>query len=209
MGERVLIVGGTGSLVEAGILLLRRGHRVALLGRSAAGIERAARRLREAGADAPLLRADARDAEALAQAVRGLARGWDGLDVVVYNVGPPLPAHRDWDAAAIAAYLAEGAVPFANLCTALRPLWRQRAGQVVLPLGHLAFAPQAAPPAYAAWYGARDLLLRRLAEELPGLRWTYVLLGRLGSRWLTHGEIAAAVARAVEQRPVRLEVGAP
>lgn len=208
-GERVLIVGGTGSLVEAGIRLHGRGHRVALLGRTAAGVERADRRLRQAGADALMIRADASDAAALSDAFAQAAGRWGGLDAVVWNVGPDLPLHGGWDAASIAAYLAEGARTLANLAPALFGIWSRSAGQVVLLTGHLAFDPDTAPPAYAAWHGARDALLRRMAAELPGLRRTHVLLGRMGARWLTHEEIADAVVRAVEEKPERLEVGTP
>jgi short-subunit dehydrogenase len=88
VGKRVLIAGASSGIgVLCAAELAAEGAEVALVARSRAGLEEAARRAREHGVSAHVLTADVTDREALAGAVSTAAREMGGIDLVVSAAG--------------------------------------------------------------------------------------------------------------------------
>jgi short-subunit dehydrogenase len=86
--ERVFVTGASSGIgEEVAVAYGRRGARVALSGRDAERLERAAERVRNAGGEALVLRADVAVAGEAGGAVAEAAERWGGLDVTLVNAG--------------------------------------------------------------------------------------------------------------------------
>src|SRR5829696_6783210 len=84
--ERVLITGASSGIgVATAIELGTRGARVALVARSASGLERAAEEVRAAGGNPLVSEADVTDGIGLEAAIERAASTFGGLDVAVVN----------------------------------------------------------------------------------------------------------------------------
>jgi NAD(P)-dependent dehydrogenase (short-subunit alcohol dehydrogenase family) len=103
LGGRVVVITGGGRGLGYAIAqeLVRRGSRIAICGRDAAEIERAAAALREAGGDVYGAACDAADAQAVEHFVGEVMKCFGRIDVLVNNAGQcfvgPAAALRDAD----------------------------------------------------------------------------------------------------------------
>lgn len=167
-GRRVLVTGASSGVgAAAAEAFAREGCDVALLARSAPGLETVAERVRGHGARALVLPADVADQDALDAAVAEVERTWGGLDVAVSNAaamayGPfaQVPK-RDFDRTVDVTFL--GAV---NLVRATLPALERTGGVLVVTGSINALAPLPSFAAYAAAKAALRSFLRSLRIEL-------------------------------------------
>jgi NADP-dependent 3-hydroxy acid dehydrogenase YdfG len=96
-GRRVIITGGSGTIGSATAqLFLAEGARVAICGRDAGRLERAARSLDHVPPAALLsVVADVREAEAVQHLVDVVVKDWDGVDVLVNMAGTNVRGRLD------------------------------------------------------------------------------------------------------------------
>jgi len=171
-GQRVLVTGASSGVgAAAAVAFARAGADVALLARSADGLERVAFRVRQHGRRALVLPADLTDQDAVDAAVAHVDREWGGLDVAVSNAaalvfGPfkDVPK-RDFDRTIAVTFA--GAV---NLIRATLPLLERSAGVLVVNGSINGLAPLPAFSAYSAAKHALRGFVKSLRIELRGQR---------------------------------------
>jgi len=163
-GKRALITGGTSGIgLEAARRFQAEGARVAVTGRSEAGLALASETL---GREALVLRSDAGDWADQRRLAQEIEQAWGGLDVLFVNAGDV--THRplaDWDEAAFDALFATNLKGPFFLIQALAPLLAAPAsiilcGSVSARIG----LPQSS--AYAASKAGLMSLARTLSGEL-------------------------------------------
>ena len=167
-GKRVLVTGASSGVgAAAAAAFAQAGCDVALLARSAAGLEVVAARVRGHGARALVLPADVTDQAALDAAVARVEREWGGLDVAVSNAaamafGPFEQVPReDFDRTVQVTFL--GAV---NLVRAALPALERNHGVLVVTGSINALAPLPGFAAYSASKHALRAFLRSVRIEL-------------------------------------------
>ncbi len=160
--QRALVTGGTSGIGEAVVeLLAAEGARVVFTGRDRARGERVAART-----GAAFVRADARDAAAVAASVDEAVRRLGGLEIVVLNAGVLCEAtlsqttDEQWDTVIATNLVA----PFRYARAALRPL-RETAGSMVLVASDAGVWGETPIGAYSVSKRALIMLTRMLAVE--------------------------------------------
>jgi NAD(P)-dependent dehydrogenase (short-subunit alcohol dehydrogenase family) len=168
----VLVTGASSGVgAAAAVAFARAGCDVAVLARSAPGLEQVAARVRAQGARALVVPADVTDQRALDGAVAQVERAWGGLDVAVSNAaamafGPFEQVPKaDFDRTVEVSFL--GAV---NLARATLPALERTGGTLVVTGSINAFAPLPSFAAYAASKAALRSFLRSLRIELRARR---------------------------------------
>jgi NAD(P)-dependent dehydrogenase (short-subunit alcohol dehydrogenase family) len=155
----------------AAVAFARAGADVALLARSAPGLDVVAARVRACGTRALVVPADVADAVAVADAVERVVAAWGGLDVVVSNAAAmafgafaDVP-QRDFDRTVAVTFL--GAV---NVIRATLPALERSGGVLVVTGSINALTPLPSFSAYAASKAALRSFLRSLRIELRARR---------------------------------------
>lgn len=201
-GKRALVTGasrGIGYAIAAA--LAAEGVRVALAARTAADVEAATKRLRDGGAQATALTGDLTVAADVERVVREAAESFDGLDILVNNVGGGTGGNTDeawqhtFDINLNAAVRASRA--------AIPLMQAQRSG-VILIISSVSGWQVGGSPQYNAAKAAEIMYARSLAKELApdGIRVNAVSPGSImfkGGGWARRKErdpegIAAFIA---------------
>lgn len=93
----VLLTGASRGIGRAlAVRLAREGARLALVARSAAGLETTLAAVREAGGDGAAYPADVTDHDSVAEAVRAAEQALGPVDVLINNAGVPGPIGELW-----------------------------------------------------------------------------------------------------------------
>ena len=170
-GKRAFITGAASGLgLAMSRLLALEGWNLGLLDLSAAGLERAAAELRDAGARVATFTGDVASAAVVADAIGQFAAAHEGLDVLVNNAGVavagPVEATSAEDWNWIVGINLLGVVWG---CRAAVPVLRRQGSGLILNIASsagFAAAPQMAP--YNATKAAVISLSETLASELAG-----------------------------------------
>lgn len=184
-----LITGGTRGIGQAlAVRLLARGHRVAVIGTTAAGVARAEHALAEQCGDPGRvlgLACDVRDPAAVERAVRTVVARFDGLDVLVNNagvgVGQPVSdlSQEEWDR-----IIGTNLTGVYHCCHAVIPHLVARGGGWIVNISSLASTnPFAGGAAYCAAKAGLNAFSEALMQELrySNIRVSYVLPGSVAT----------------------------
>lgn len=168
-GKRALITGGSRGIgLAVAQALAAEGVATGLVARDAAGLDAAAAMLRETGASVVTAAADVMDTSALNQAVRRVADGLGGLDLLVANAGGTvgrgnlLSANDD----EFTATFALNAGHAAELIRSGLPFLNASGGGAVVIVSSITGMRPAPRTAYAAAKAAEIHLAATAAEEL-------------------------------------------
>lgn len=166
-GQRVLVVGGTAGIgLATARMMLARGARVIVAGRSA---ERGARAVADLGAGADYLRCDAADPEDCAALAGQAARRMGGIDVLVScGGGDPMPRLlRDIPLAGLMAEIGGTLAPVIQPARAVLPVMAaQRSGSIICVASDAGKLATPGEVAIGAAMAAIIMFCRAMANEV-------------------------------------------
>ena len=217
-----MVTGGTRGIGYAiAAALLKSGDAVAITGTTQQGVDRAADKLRESGADPARIMAvacDVRDAAAVEQMCAGVAKRFGGIDVLINNAGvgafSPVAdmSYDEWNRV-----IGTNLTGVFHCCKAAIPHLRQRGGGWIISISSLASKnPFAEGAAYSATKAALNAFSEALMQEVrhENIRVSYVLPGSVatefsgraatsGGDWRLHADDVAQVVVDLLAHPAR------
>jgi 2,3-dihydro-2,3-dihydroxybenzoate dehydrogenase len=216
---RVSVVTGAASGIgrATALALSRRGDRVALCDRNAAGLAGVAKTIEGEGGRARMVELDVSDQPQAARAVDGVVEAWGRLDVLVNAAGiigsgtsrGPLMAiaEADWDRILDVNLL--GTVYCAQ--AAARHMKRQRAGRIVNVASIAGAVPRINAGAYGVSKAGVRMFTKCLALELAsqGVTVNAVAPGPINTPMLGPEGDQAVRARFLEGTPAAFRLGVP
>ncbi len=218
--ERVAAVTGAASGIgrATALALARRGARVALCDRNAAGLAEVATAIQGERGQARVTELDVSDHAQAARAIDGIAREWGRLDVLVNAAGisGSGPTSRgpvigisepDWDRIMDVNLL--GTVYCAQ--AAARHMMRQRSGRIVNVASVAGAVPRVNGAAYGISKAGVRMFTKCLALELAGHRITVnaVAPGPIDTPMLGPADDQGLRARYIEGTPEAFRLGVP
>jgi 2,3-dihydro-2,3-dihydroxybenzoate dehydrogenase len=218
--ERVAAVTGAASGIgrATALALSRRGARVALCDKNAAGLAEVAGTIAGEAGQARVVELDVADQGSAARAIDGIVQGWGRLDVLVNAAGIASsgPTSRgpvigitetDWDRIIDVNLL--GTVYCAQ--AAARHMMRQRAGSIVNIASVAGVIPRINSTAYGVSKAGVRMFTKCLALELArhGVRVNAVAPGPIDTPMLGPADDAQIRARFVAGTPALFRLGVP
>lgn len=173
-GKRALVTGSTSGIgAQCARVLAGEGVSVVITGRNAERAEAVASDIREKGGTVAMVLGDVTTEEGIKAVADGAAKAFDGIDILVNNVGGPTrEAHPSWFDASPDEWLddfEQNTVATVRLIHALVPPMKQRGwGRVIQISSRNAISPHALFPSYGATKSAVNNLTLSLSKDLAG-----------------------------------------
>lgn len=173
-GKRALVTGSTSGIgAECAGMLAREGVRVVINGRKPERAAQVKAAIQAAGGQAALALGDVTTEAGAAAVVEAAQAAFDGIDILVSNVGNPTQeSHPSWFDAPLEEWLADfqqNTLASVRLIHAFAPEMKARGwGRFIQISSRNAISPHALFPSYGAAKAALNNLTLSLAKELAG-----------------------------------------
>jgi 3-oxoacyl-[acyl-carrier protein] reductase len=173
-GKRALVTGSTSGIgAECARVLAGEGVRVVINGRNREPAEAVVGEIRAAGGYAAVALGDVTTEDGVRSVVEGTKAAFDGIDILVNNVGNPTQeAHASWFDASFHEWVADyyqNTLAAVRLIHAFVPAMKERGwGRVIQISSRNAISPHALFPTYGAAKAATNNLTLSLSKDLAG-----------------------------------------